>query len=38
MSLTQRKDTFRKVMQKMNEEYEAMKTQLQENETHAQVS
>ncbi|XP_046870948.1 intraflagellar transport protein 74 homolog isoform X2 [Hypomesus transpacificus] len=38
VSLTQRKDTFRKVMQKMNEEYEAMKTQLQENETHAQLT
>ncbi|KAG9354078.1 hypothetical protein JZ751_012202 [Albula glossodonta] len=38
VSLIQRRDTFRKVMQKMNEEYEVQKTQLQENETHAQLT
>lgn len=38
VSLIQRRDTFRKVMQKMNEDYEAMKTQLQDNETHAQLT
>ncbi|KAG7477147.1 hypothetical protein MATL_G00091030 [Megalops atlanticus] len=38
VSLMQRRDTFRKVMQKMNDEYEALKTQLQENETHAQLT
>ncbi|KAI1904887.1 hypothetical protein AGOR_G00010300 [Albula goreensis] len=38
VSLIQRRDTFRKVMQKMNEEYEVQKSQLQENETHAQLT
>uniref|UniRef100_A0A673ZAM1 Intraflagellar transport 74 n=1 Tax=Salmo trutta TaxID=8032 RepID=A0A673ZAM1_SALTR len=38
VSLAQRRDGFHKVMQKMNEVYEALKTQLQENETHAQLT
>ncbi|XP_041741207.1 intraflagellar transport protein 74 homolog isoform X3 [Coregonus clupeaformis] len=38
VSLAQRRDGFQKVMQKMNEVYEALKTQLQENETHAQLT
>ncbi|XP_012685661.1 intraflagellar transport protein 74 homolog isoform X2 [Clupea harengus] len=38
VSLTTRRDTFKKVMAKMNQEYEALKTQLQENETHAQLT
>lgn len=37
VALTKRRDTFKKVMQRLNAEYEALKTQLQENETHAQV-
>uniref|UniRef100_A0A8C7CPH9 Intraflagellar transport 74 n=1 Tax=Oncorhynchus kisutch TaxID=8019 RepID=A0A8C7CPH9_ONCKI len=32
------RDGFHKVMQKMNEVYEALKTQLQDNETHAQLT
>ncbi|MGH0178178.1 UNVERIFIED_CONTAM: hypothetical protein FKN15_008375 [Acipenser sinensis] len=38
VALTKRRDTFKKVMQRLNAEYEALKTQLQENETHAQSS
>nr|XP_046194020.1 intraflagellar transport protein 74 homolog isoform X2 [Oncorhynchus gorbuscha] len=38
VSLAQRRDSFHKVMQKMNEVYEALKTQLQDNETHAQLT
>ncbi|XP_052314667.1 intraflagellar transport protein 74 homolog [Oncorhynchus keta] len=38
VSLAQRRDGFHKVMQKMNEVYEALKTQLQDNETHAQLT
>lgn len=37
MTLTQRKDTFRKMIHNMNEEYEALKNQLQENEMHVEV-
>ncbi|XP_030640653.1 intraflagellar transport protein 74 homolog [Chanos chanos] len=36
--LSQRRDTFRKITQKLNEEYETLRTQLQENETHAQLT
>nr|XP_033775230.1 intraflagellar transport protein 74 homolog isoform X1 [Geotrypetes seraphini]XP_033775239.1 intraflagellar transport protein 74 homolog isoform X1 [Geotrypetes seraphini]XP_033775247.1 intraflagellar transport protein 74 homolog isoform X1 [Geotrypetes seraphini]XP_033775257.1 intraflagellar transport protein 74 homolog isoform X1 [Geotrypetes seraphini]XP_033775265.1 intraflagellar transport protein 74 homolog isoform X1 [Geotrypetes seraphini]XP_033775271.1 intraflagellar transport prote len=36
--LSKRKDTFKKVMDKLNGEYEALKTQLQENETHTQLT
>ncbi|XP_064863739.1 intraflagellar transport protein 74 homolog [Oncorhynchus nerka] len=38
VSLAQRRNGFHKVMQKMNEVYEALKTQLQDNETHAQLT
>uniref|UniRef100_A0AAY4A5H4 Uncharacterized protein n=1 Tax=Denticeps clupeoides TaxID=299321 RepID=A0AAY4A5H4_9TELE len=38
LSLTQRRDSFKKVIQKMNAEYEALKSHLQENETHAQLT
>lgn len=37
VTLTQRKDTFKKMLHKMNEEYESLKNQLQENETHVEV-
>ncbi|MFT7810493.1 intraflagellar transport protein 74 homolog [Arapaima gigas] len=36
--LVQRRETFEKPMAKMNDRYEALKTQVQENETHAQLS
>ncbi|KAL0963217.1 hypothetical protein UPYG_G00351240 [Umbra pygmaea] len=38
VSLAQRRDGFKKIMQKMDEEYETLKAQLQENETHAQLT
>ncbi|XP_066567085.1 intraflagellar transport protein 74 homolog [Amia ocellicauda] len=38
VTLTKRRDTFKKVMQRLNDEYETLKTQLQENETHAQLT
>ena len=37
VSLTQRRDSFRQLLEEMNQKYEALKTKLQENETHAQV-
>ncbi|KAI4896770.1 hypothetical protein NFI96_016635 [Prochilodus magdalenae] len=37
VSLTDRRDTFKKIMHKMNQEYETLVAQLQENETHAQL-
>lgn len=37
MSLTERKNAFKKIGHNMNQEYEALAAQLQENETHAQV-
>lgn len=37
MTLTQRKDTFKKMLHKLNEEYESLKNQLQENEIHVEV-
>uniref|UniRef100_A0AAY5KDN8 Intraflagellar transport 74 homolog n=1 Tax=Esox lucius TaxID=8010 RepID=A0AAY5KDN8_ESOLU len=38
VSLAQRRDSFKKIMQKMDTKYETLKTQLQENETHAQLT
>ncbi|KAK2910773.1 hypothetical protein Q8A67_002906 [Cirrhinus molitorella] len=38
VTLTQRKDTFKKIIQKKNEEYESLKNQLQENETHVELT
>ncbi|XP_039517517.1 intraflagellar transport protein 74 homolog isoform X2 [Pimephales promelas] len=38
VTLTQRKDTIRKMMHNMNEEYESLKQQLQENETHVELT
>lgn len=38
VSLTQRRDSFKQLLEEMNQKYEALKTKLQENETHAQVS
>ena len=38
VSLTQRRDSFRQLLDEMNQNYEALKAKLQENETHAQVS
>ncbi|XP_076867458.1 intraflagellar transport protein 74 homolog [Brachyhypopomus gauderio] len=37
VSLMERRDSFKKIMQKMNQEYEAIAAQLQDNETHAQL-
>uniref|UniRef100_A0A3Q3J5L9 Uncharacterized protein n=1 Tax=Monopterus albus TaxID=43700 RepID=A0A3Q3J5L9_MONAL len=37
VSLTQRRDSFRQLLEEMNHKYEALKSKLQENETHAQV-
>ncbi|KAG2466434.1 IFT74 protein, partial [Polypterus senegalus] len=36
VTLTKRCDTFKKVMKKLNAEYDALKAQIEENETHAQ--
>ena len=38
VSLTRRRDSFRQLLEEMNQKHEALKTKLQENETHAQVS
>uniref|UniRef100_A0A8C1VEP3 Intraflagellar transport 74 n=1 Tax=Cyprinus carpio TaxID=7962 RepID=A0A8C1VEP3_CYPCA len=38
VTLTQRKDTFKKIIHNMNEEYESLKNQLQENETHVELT
>ena len=38
VSLTQRRDSFKQLLDEMNQKYEALKTKLQENETHAQVT
>lgn len=35
--LTKRRDAFQKTMEHLNKDYEGLKLQLQENETHAQV-
>lgn len=37
VSLTQRRDAFSQLLEEMNQKYEALKTKLQENETHTQV-
>uniref|UniRef100_A0A250Y390 Intraflagellar transport protein 74 n=1 Tax=Castor canadensis TaxID=51338 RepID=A0A250Y390_CASCN len=36
--LSTRRNAFKKIMEKLNIEYEALKTQLQENETHSQLT
>lgn len=36
--LTQRLDSFRQLLKELNQNYEALKTKLQENETHAQLA
>ncbi|KAM4850498.1 intraflagellar transport protein 74 homolog [Urocitellus parryii] len=36
--LSTRRNAFKKIMEKLNKEYETLKTQLQENETHAQLT
>ncbi|CAF92506.1 unnamed protein product, partial [Tetraodon nigroviridis] len=36
--LAQRRDSFKKLLEEMNQGYEALKRKLQENETHAQLS
>ncbi|KAM4606025.1 intraflagellar transport protein 74 homolog [Polymixia lowei] len=38
ISLTQRRDSLRQFLQEVNQNYEALKTRLQENETHAQLA
>lgn len=38
VSLTQRRDAFGQLLEEMNQKYEALKTKLQENETHAQLA
>ncbi|XP_053198188.1 intraflagellar transport protein 74 homolog [Scomber japonicus] len=37
VSLTRRRDSFRQLLEEMNQKHEALKTKLQENETHAQL-
>ncbi|XP_006269048.1 intraflagellar transport protein 74 homolog isoform X1 [Alligator mississippiensis] len=36
--LTKRRNAFKKIMEQLNTEYEALKKQLQENETHSQLT
>lgn len=38
VSLTRRRDSFRQLLEEMNQKHEALKTKLQENETHAQLA
>ncbi|TKS88057.1 Intraflagellar transport protein 74 -like protein [Collichthys lucidus] len=38
MSMTQRRDSFKQLLEEMNQKYEALKSKLQENETHAQLA
>ncbi|XP_029314058.1 intraflagellar transport protein 74 homolog isoform X2 [Cottoperca gobio] len=38
VSLTQRRDSFKQLLDEMNQKYETLKTKLQENETHAQLA
>ncbi|XP_061877539.1 intraflagellar transport protein 74 homolog [Entelurus aequoreus] len=38
ISLTQHRDSFRQLLEEMNHKYEALKTKLEENETHAQLA
>lgn len=37
VSLTQRQDSFRQLLEEMSQKYEELNGKLQENETHAQV-
>lgn len=37
VSLLERRDAYKKINNKINQEYETLVAQLQENETHAQV-
>ncbi|CAK6972403.1 intraflagellar transport protein 74 homolog [Scomber scombrus] len=37
VSLTLRRDSFRQLLEEMNQKHEALKTKLQENETHSQL-
>ncbi|KAG7524945.1 hypothetical protein JOB18_019571 [Solea senegalensis] len=38
LSLTQRQDSFKQLLEEMNQNYEALKTKVQDNETHAQLA
>ncbi|XP_037612536.1 intraflagellar transport protein 74 homolog [Sebastes umbrosus] len=38
VSLSRRQDSFKQLLDEMNQKYEALKTKLQENETHAQLA
>ncbi|KAG8455119.1 hypothetical protein GDO86_001363 [Hymenochirus boettgeri] len=38
IALSKRTDTFKKIMEQLNSEYEKLKLQLQENETHSQLT
>ncbi|XP_058481750.1 intraflagellar transport protein 74 homolog [Solea solea] len=38
LSLTQRQDSFKQLLEEMNHKYEALKTKVQDNETHAQLA
>ncbi|PWA22479.1 hypothetical protein CCH79_00015409 [Gambusia affinis] len=38
LTLSQRRDSFLQLLQEMNQKHEALKTKLQENETHAQLT
>ncbi|XP_027130289.1 intraflagellar transport protein 74 homolog [Larimichthys crocea] len=38
VSMTQRRDSFKQLLEEMNQKYEALKSKLQENETHAQLA
>ncbi|KAM7370202.1 hypothetical protein PAMP_011473 [Pampus punctatissimus] len=38
VSLTQRQESFKQLLDEMNQKHEALKTKLQENETHSQLS
>lgn len=38
MSLSQHRDSFKQLLDEMNQKYEALKTKLQENETHTQLT
>lgn len=37
MSLTERQDSFRQLLEEVNQKYEELNSKLQENETHTQV-
>ncbi|XP_077591704.1 intraflagellar transport protein 74 homolog [Stigmatopora nigra] len=38
VALTQRRDSFRQLLEEMSQQYDALKTKLEENETHAQLA